>query len=76
VIGNTVGAWLYCTSGRDGDLLRVWFSCSPFVPSECGVKVTAALKTATWAVLVVRRGAGAEIHRQLAARCGQNCSPQ
>jgi hypothetical protein len=36
--GNTADAWSYCSSRSDSDMLRVWFSRSPFVPSDCGVK--------------------------------------
>jgi hypothetical protein len=36
--GNTAGTWSYCSSRSDSDMLRVWFSCSPFVPGKCGVK--------------------------------------
>lgn len=43
MIGNTVQAWSHCTSRSGSDMLRVWFSCSPFVPSECGVKMVATL---------------------------------
>jgi hypothetical protein len=28
----------------DGDVLRVWFSYSPFVPSEHGIKMTTPLE--------------------------------
>jgi hypothetical protein len=45
--GNTAEAWyLYCSSSGS-DMLRVWFSCSPFVPSECGVKMVATLEVCT-----------------------------
>jgi hypothetical protein len=39
MIGNTAEDWSYCSSRSDSDMLRVWFSCSPLVPSECGVKM-------------------------------------
>jgi hypothetical protein len=39
MIGNTAEAWSYCSSRSDNDMLQVWFSCSPFVPSNCGIKM-------------------------------------
>jgi hypothetical protein len=47
IIGNTAEAWSYCSSRSDGKMLRVWFNCSPFMPSECGVKMTALLQVCT-----------------------------
>jgi hypothetical protein len=44
MIGNTAEAWSYCSSRSDCDMLRVWFTYSPFVQSEHGVNVTAPLK--------------------------------
>jgi hypothetical protein len=44
MIGSTAEAWSYCSSVSDRDLLRVWFSCSPSVLSEHGVKMSAALE--------------------------------
>jgi hypothetical protein len=43
MIGNTAEARLCCSSRSDGGMLRVWFSYSPFVPSEHGVKMAAPL---------------------------------
>jgi hypothetical protein len=52
-------------------LLRAWFSCSPFVPSEHGVKMIAPLEVCTKdkqhavAHFLVSEGMkGAEIHRK------------
>jgi hypothetical protein len=63
-------------------MLRVWFSC-PFVPSEHDVKITAPQEICTkdkqHAVvrfLVSEGMKEAEIHRQMAAKYGQNCLPQ
>jgi hypothetical protein len=47
VIGNTTEAWSYCRSRSDGDMLRVWFNCSQFVPREHGVKMTDPLEVCT-----------------------------
>jgi hypothetical protein len=47
MIGNTAKVWSCCSSGSDSDMLRVWFSCSPFVPSEHGVKMTDTLEVCT-----------------------------
>jgi hypothetical protein len=47
MIGNTAEVWSYFSSRSDNDMLRVWFSCSPFVPSECGVKMVATLEVCT-----------------------------
>jgi hypothetical protein len=44
MVGNNTEAWSCFRSRSDGDLLRVWFSYSPFVPSGYGVKVTAPLE--------------------------------
>jgi hypothetical protein len=83
MIGNTAEALSCCSSRSDGDTLRVWFICIPFVPSEHGVKMTAPLEVCTKDMhrAVVRCLASeamkrVEIHRQLAAKNGQNCSPQ
>jgi hypothetical protein len=47
MIGNTAEAWS-CYSSRSGsDMLRVWFSCSPFVPSEHDATMTAPLEVCT-----------------------------
>jgi hypothetical protein len=46
-IGNTAEAWSYCSSRSDSDILRVWFSCSLFMPSERDVKMTAPLEVCT-----------------------------
>jgi hypothetical protein len=43
-IGNTAEAWPCCSTRSDGDMLRAWFSCHPFVPREHGVNMTAALE--------------------------------
>jgi hypothetical protein len=45
MIGNTAEIWSYCSS--DSEMLRVWSSCSPFVPSECVVKMVATLDVCT-----------------------------
>jgi hypothetical protein len=67
----------------DGDMLRVWFSCSPFVPSKHGVNMTAPIKVCTkdkqhaivrFFVSEVMKGA--EMRRQLAAEYGQKCLVQ
>jgi hypothetical protein len=83
VIGNTAEALSCCNSRSDGNMLRVWFSCSSFVPNEHGVKMTAPLEVCTKdeqraivRFLVSRGMKGAEVHRQLAAKYGQNCLPQ
>jgi hypothetical protein len=47
MIGNTAEAWSYRSSRSESDMLRVWFSCSPFVLSECGVKMVAMLEDCT-----------------------------
>jgi hypothetical protein len=47
MIGNTAEAWSYCSSRSDSDMLRVWFICSPFVSSECGVKMVATQEVCT-----------------------------
>jgi hypothetical protein len=47
MIGNAAEARSYCSSRSDSDMLRVWLSCSPFVPSECGVKMVATLEVCT-----------------------------
>jgi hypothetical protein len=64
-------------------MLRVWFSCSPFVPSEHGATTIAPLEICTkdkqHAVerfLVSEGMKGAEIHRQLADEYRQNCLAQ
>jgi hypothetical protein len=44
MIGSTAEAVSCCSSRSDGDMLRVWFSCSPFVSSESGVKMVAAVE--------------------------------
>jgi hypothetical protein len=44
MIGITAEAWSYCVSRSDSDMLRVWFSCRPFMLSEHGVKMTATLE--------------------------------
>jgi hypothetical protein len=58
-------------------------SVVPFVPSDYGVKITAPLVFCTKAKqrailrsLVSEGMKGAEIHRQLAAKYGQNYLPQ
>jgi hypothetical protein len=83
VIGNTAETWSCCSSRSDCDMMRVWFSCSPFVPSEQGVKVTVPPEVCTKdkqhalaRFLVCEGMKEAEIHRQLAAKYGQNCLPQ
>jgi hypothetical protein len=75
--------WSRCSSRFDGNMLRVRFSCSPFVPSEHGVKMTAPIEDcikdkqhAIIRFLVSKGMKGAEIHRQLAAKYGENCLPQ
>jgi hypothetical protein len=45
--GDVSEAWSCCSSGSDSDMLRVWFSCNLFVPSEHGVKMTATLEVCT-----------------------------
>jgi hypothetical protein len=47
MIGSTAEAWSYWSPRSDNDMLRVWFSCSLFVPSECGVKMVATLEVCT-----------------------------
>jgi hypothetical protein len=83
VIGNIAEAWLCCCSRSDGDMLRVWFSRRPFVPSDHGVKVIAPLEFctkdkqhATVRFFVSEGMSGTEVHRQLAAKYGQNGLPQ
>jgi hypothetical protein len=44
MIGNTAEVWSYCSLRSDGDMLRVWFTCRPFVPSEHGGKMFATLE--------------------------------
>lgn len=44
VTGNTTEAWSFCTSRSD---MWAWFRCSPFVPSERGVKMVAPLRVCT-----------------------------
>jgi hypothetical protein len=46
-MGNTAETWSCCTSSSDGDMLRVWFSCSPFLSSQHGVKTSAGLEVCT-----------------------------
>jgi hypothetical protein len=36
VTGNTAEACSCCSSRSDADMLRVWFTCSPFMPSKHG----------------------------------------
>jgi hypothetical protein len=83
MIGNTAEAWSCCSSRSNGDMLRVWFSISPFVSSDRGVKTIAPLevctknkKRGTVRFLVSKGMKGAEIHRQLATKYGQNCLQQ
>jgi hypothetical protein len=38
MIRNTAKAWSYHRSRSHSDMLRVWFSCDPFEPNECGAK--------------------------------------
>jgi hypothetical protein len=40
-VGSTVETSSRCSPRSDSDKLRVWFICSPFVSSECGVKTVA-----------------------------------
>jgi hypothetical protein len=61
----------------------MWFSFGPFVPNEHGVMMIASLEVCTkykqHAIvhfLVSEGMKRAEIHRQLAAKYGQNCLPQ
>jgi hypothetical protein len=75
VIGNTAEAWSCCSSRSDRDMLRVWFSCTLFVPIEHGVKVTAPTDVCTkdmqhvTARFLVSEGIkGAEINRKLATK--------
>jgi hypothetical protein len=82
-IGNIAETRSSCSSRSDGNTLRVWFSCSPFVPSEHGVKMTAPQEVYTKDTqhaivrfLVPKGMKGAEIHRQLSAKYRQNCFPQ
>jgi hypothetical protein len=44
MVGNTAEAWSYCRSRSDSDMLLVWFSYSPFVPSERGAKMAASIE--------------------------------
>jgi hypothetical protein len=44
MIGSIAEAWSYCISRSDGDLLRVWFGCGLFMPSDCDVKMVDTLK--------------------------------
>jgi hypothetical protein len=83
MIGNTSEASSAVAQGQAVTMLRVWFSCIPFVLSEHDVKMTAALevctkdkKHATVRFLVYEGMKRAEIHRQLVAKYGQNCLPQ
>jgi hypothetical protein len=47
MIGNTAEAWSCCSLRSDGDMLRVWFSCSSYVPCEHGVKMAAPIEFCT-----------------------------
>jgi hypothetical protein len=47
MIGNTTEAWSYCSSRTDSDMLKVWYMCSLFLLSECGVKMIAPLDVCT-----------------------------
>jgi hypothetical protein len=47
MIGNTIEGWSCCKLRSDSDMLRVWFSSSPFVLSQCGVKSVATLHVCT-----------------------------
>jgi hypothetical protein len=47
VIGNTADVSSCCSSKSDVGMLRVWFSCGPFVPSKHGVKMTDSLEVCT-----------------------------
>jgi hypothetical protein len=64
-------------------MLRVWFSCTPFVPSEHGVKMVATVEVCTKdkqyakvRFFVSEGRKGTEIHQQLSAKYGQNRLPQ
>jgi hypothetical protein len=45
--GNNAEAWSYCSSRSDSDMLLVWFSCFPFVPSKHGINMTVPLEVCT-----------------------------
>jgi hypothetical protein len=83
MIGNTAEAWPCCSSRSDGDMLRVWFSCSPFVPSEHGVNDDCSTRglhqgqaNAVLRILMYEGIKRTEIHPQLAAKYVQNFLPQ
>lgn len=69
MIVHTAEASSRCSSWSDCNMLLVWFSCNPFVPSDHGLKITAAqgfcIKDKQYAVerVFVSVGTkGAEIH--------------
>jgi hypothetical protein len=43
MVGYTAEAWPLCSSRSDSEMLRVWFSCIPFAPTERSVDTTASL---------------------------------
>jgi hypothetical protein len=47
VNGSIADAWPCRSSRSDGDMLRVWFSCGRFVPSEHDVKATGPTELCT-----------------------------
>jgi hypothetical protein len=78
-VDSTAEAFSCCSSRSNGDMLRVWLSCSQFVPNERGVKIVAALEVCTkdkQRAIVSEGMRGAETNRKLSAKYGQNCLPQ
>jgi hypothetical protein len=47
MIGNSAEAWSCSSSRSDGDMLRMWFICSPFVLSAHDIKMTVPLEVCT-----------------------------
>jgi hypothetical protein len=80
--GNSAETSSYSSPRSDGDMLRVWFSCSPFVPSKRDVKMAAPLevcnKDEQRAVVRILSSEGvkvSETDRRLASQYGQNFLP-
>jgi hypothetical protein len=76
MLDNIAKDWSCCSLRLDRDMLRVWFSCSSFVPSEHGAKLTASPGLCTkdkqddGKYFFVTGGLkGTEMHRQLAGNC-------
>lgn len=82
MIGTTAGAWSYCISRSDGDMLLVWFRY-PFMHSEHDIKIIAVLGISTkdkqhaiLCFLVSQVMKSLEIFWQLAVKYGQDCLSQ